>query len=518
MKTCAIYARVSDVSQVKGDSIRHQISYCKEYARRRSIDDGTDWGTPDSLIYVDEGITGTSMMKRPAAKQMLHDARARAFDVVLFKGISRFARDTVDALTMLRTLTGYGVRIISMEENFDSSRDRAEFIFTIHSALAQAESEKTAIRVRVGAAEKAKSGQWNGQAPDGYTLNPLTKHLEIDETYAPVISDIFSMYQSGMGVRKIAAELNRLERYTKRGKLWTQRNISRLLRNPVYAGDVVYGRTEKRLVFPDASDPFAHKKRPIRVDNHGLVTICRDAHPGVVTREMFDRVQRTLDSRRPTSGPTEHRYLLTKGLLVCICGSSMTITYNRAGTPYYRCSRQRDCGGATCDSGHIRALDVEREVLAKLRVDILAALKFDELVVPHQAIDRLQERLTAVQASLDKQLDRSQTLFDQYCDGRLVDEQYARMNRTIQNRIQTLQQTQDSLKAELRNYANSPDAEQLARYALQDILRVDAENARLARQILGLFVDKVQVMKSPKGQKHVRIQYRFARPNDAVVQ
>jgi site-specific DNA recombinase len=105
--------------------------------------------------------------------------------VVLFKGISRFACDTVDALLMLRTLTACVVRVISMEENFDSRRDSAEFIFTIHSALAQAESEKTAIRVRVGASQKAKWGKWNGQPPDGYILNPNTKHLKIDESTAP---------------------------------------------------------------------------------------------------------------------------------------------------------------------------------------------------------------------------------------------------------------------------------------------------------------------------------------------
>jgi site-specific DNA recombinase len=63
MTLCAIYARVSDESQLKGDSIEHQISYCKEHARRRSLDDGVQWIAPESFMYVDEGITGTSMVK-----------------------------------------------------------------------------------------------------------------------------------------------------------------------------------------------------------------------------------------------------------------------------------------------------------------------------------------------------------------------------------------------------------------------------------------------------------------------
>jgi site-specific DNA recombinase len=123
--------------------------------------------------------------------------------------------------------------------------------------------------------------------------------------------------------------LNGQGRYTKRGNLWTQRNISRLLRNPVYVGDVVYGRREKHLVLPDDSDPLARKKRAAWVNDPEHLVVCKDGHSGIVTREVFEQAQAVMDKRRPLSGPTEHSYLLTKGLLVCTCGSSMTITYNK---------------------------------------------------------------------------------------------------------------------------------------------------------------------------------------------
>lgn len=141
MPTCAINARVSDESLLKGESIEHIISLCQEVARRRSIETGEPWIVTHALTYVDGGITGTSLVKRAEVQRLLRDARVRKFDVVQFKGISRFARDTVDALVMLRSLLACGVRVVSMEENFDSQRDHAEFVFTIHSALARAESE-----------------------------------------------------------------------------------------------------------------------------------------------------------------------------------------------------------------------------------------------------------------------------------------------------------------------------------------------------------------------------------------
>src|SRR5579875_3588601 len=143
MLICAVYARVSDASQVRGESIDHQIRFCREIARLRSAESGEAWHIPEDLVYVDAGVSGTSLVKRTEAQRLIQDAREGRFQVVLFKGISRFARDTVDALVMLRTLLACGVRVLSMEENYDSQRDGAEFLFTIHSALAQAESEKT---------------------------------------------------------------------------------------------------------------------------------------------------------------------------------------------------------------------------------------------------------------------------------------------------------------------------------------------------------------------------------------
>ncbi|QQE77749.1 recombinase family protein [Alicyclobacillus sp. SO9] len=512
MTVCAIYARVSDDSQLKGDSIEHQISYCRENARRRSLDDGTHWLTPDAFIYVDEGITGTSMIKRAAVQRLIRDARAHQFEVVLFKGISRFARDTVDALLMLRTLTACGVRVVSMEENFDSQHDNAEFIFTIHSALAQAESEKTAIRVRVGASQKAQLGKWNGQAPDGFILNRETKHLEIDETFAPVIRDIFNMYLGGYGARKITHVLNNEGRYTKRGNLWTQRNISRLLRNPVYVGDVVYGRREKRMALPDASDPLARKKRAVWVNDPQRLTVCENAHPGIVSRDVFQKVQETMNKRRPTSGPTDNGYLLTKGLLMCRCGSAMTINYNPAGTAYYRCIRKRESGQAACNSGYIRAHDLEQAVLSSIRTEVLEAIQYEGLVIPQPSTEENEQQLKLIRDKIALEIDRSQQLFDKYTDGLLLDEQYLQMNKTIQARLKSLQRNRDHLMHQIDAKKEELDAERLIRQAMKDFLSVDTTDARLTREILKLFVVKVTVLDGTGGSKQIRIDYRFEKP------
>ncbi|EPZ45086.1 recombinase family protein [Alicyclobacillus acidoterrestris] len=512
MTICAIYARVSDESQLRGDSLQHQIAYCREHARRRSLEEGAPWTTPEDFVYVDEGITGTSMVRRPAVQRLLMDARRHQFDVVLFKGISRFARDTVDALVMLRALMASGVRVLSMEENFDSARDSAEFIFTIHSALAQAESEKTAIRVRVGAAQKARLGQWNGQPPDGYILDVHSKHLVVDETVALTIRDIFAMYLEGYGVRKIAEALNQAGRYTKRGCLWTQRHVSRVLRNPVYQGDVVYGRREKRLVVPDASNPLSRRKRAVYVADSDQLTVCQDAHPGIVPREVFLQVQARLQRQRVSSGPTGNQQWLTKGLLRCTCGSRMTITYNRAGTAYYRCARRRERGASACQSGHIRALALEQAVLSQVRKDLLELIPFERLTCQKLPEHDTQRELRNLHAALERQFAKSQKLFDEYTDGILEREQYERLNQEIQRRIRALEQAKEKLHAVLQKDNQVVDAGELARQTLVNHLSKQTPNPHLTKEILALFVDRVQVCKGVGQHREIAIHYRFHCP------
>jgi DNA invertase Pin-like site-specific DNA recombinase len=506
MPTCAIYARVSDESQVKGDSIDHQIAFCKEIARRRSLEGGEPWRTPDTLVYVDEGITGTSLVKREQVQRLIRDARERKFDIVLFKGISRFARDTVDALLMLRTLLSCNVRVISMEENFDSQRDNAEFVFTIHSALAQAESEKTAIRVRMGAAQKAKQGKWNGKAPDGYVLNPETKRLEIDPEFAPVIREVFSLYLDGYGCRRIAEILNGRGVRTKQGKLWTHRYISRLLRNPAYAGDVAYGRRERKLAVLDEHNPLSRRKRTVWVRDPEQVVMCRNAHPAIVDRETFSRVAVLMAKRKTMPGRTGKLHLLTKGLMRCRCGSSMTIKYNGWGTSYYRCIGQANKGRSFCGQGYIRAEDVEEAVLRRVKEDIAEILQLEQMSLTYHPSQELDARLREVEHQIEAQLRKSQLLFDQFANGAVSDEQFVRMNQELRDRIAALRRSQQELLQLRDQIVSHVDIQSLIRDAMYNLLSSKTKDAQATRQILETLIDRVLVT-----EKGLEIQYRFAK-------
>jgi len=493
MQICAIYARVSDESQVKGDSIHHQIGFCQEVARRRSVETGVPWDTPVAYTYVDEGLSGTTLVQRLQAQRLICDARAGRFNVVLFKGISRFARDTVDALIMLRTLMSCNVRVISVEENFDSQRDHAEFVFTIHSALAQAESEKTAVRVRMGALQKARDGKWNGMPPDGYILNRTTKRLEIDEGYAPVIRRIFQLYLQGMGTPAIAMTLNQSGERTKHSAVWTARTVARILRNPAYVGDVVYGRRERTRLTYGEEGPYARKKTTRLVDDDGRVVTHPDAHPAIVSRNMFQQAADIMAKRRAQPGRSGRLHLLSGGILRCRCGGRMRIKYNGRGTAYYRCVKQEANGRHACAQGYLRADEVEEAVLANVRVELDRLLEVVELPHRVQAVASAEQQVRDAKQRLETVYRKSQLLFDTYASGSISSAQFNRLNELLRAQIDTASATVSRLGADVQEGANI-DAVYVLKTVANILLSTNSPDVDSSRRLLealiaGVFVE-----------------------------
>ncbi|QSO52261.1 recombinase family protein [Alicyclobacillus curvatus] len=515
MPICAIYARVSDEAQVKGESIEHQISFCREIARRRSSEGLGVWETPPQLVYVDEGISGTSLVKRAAVQQLVEDARRQRFELVLFKGISRFARDTVDALVMLRTLLASGVRVVSVEENFDSLRDNAEFVFTIHSALAQAESEKTAVRVRMGAIEKARQGKWNGKPPDGYILNKVTKHLEVDVQFAPLIREVFDLYVGGLGARKIAALLNERGVRTKRGNLWTQRTILRMLTNPAYQGDVAYGRREKRSVVPKNSHWVERRKVTTRVSDSEQIVVSPNAHAAIIDRATFERVQHVLASRREVRGRSGELHLLSRGLIRCTCGSSMIVKYNNRGDRYYRCVRQADSGRTLCSQPFLRADEVERILLLRIRSDVLQPYLIDRLSKQLSVADsahQLHTELAHVQQQLHRVIRTSQLLFEQLAEGHISEQQFVHLNAEYRQRIEGLEKRGEELHISVDGLRDESGGGQLVKDAMRQVLSPGQAHTRVIRQFLEQLVERIDAH-----GKELEIRYRFKPPPSAVL-
>ena len=110
----AAYARVSTDQEEQLTSYEAQVDYYTNYIKGRE-----DWEFAG--IYTDEGITGTNTKKREGFKSMVADALAGQIDLIVTKSVSRFARNTVDSLTTIRSLKEHNVECYFEKEYIETA-------------------------------------------------------------------------------------------------------------------------------------------------------------------------------------------------------------------------------------------------------------------------------------------------------------------------------------------------------------------------------------------------------------
>lgn len=136
------YARVSTDFNVQLNSLDNQITY---YITPISSEKNPNWEYVDG--YVDEGISGVSTAKRERFNEMIEDAKAGMFDLIVTKEVSRFARNTLDGIRFTRELLSSGVAVYFQNDNINTLDEDSELRLTIMSSMAQDESRKISTRV-----------------------------------------------------------------------------------------------------------------------------------------------------------------------------------------------------------------------------------------------------------------------------------------------------------------------------------------------------------------------------------
>lgn len=130
VKRVAAYARVSTVKDSQENSLQSQQEYFTEYIRHHP-----DWVFAG--MYTDDGVSGLSIRRRDSFNRMVNDALDGKIDLILTKSLSRFARNTVDALTTIRKLKATGVAVYFQRENINTMDSTGEFLITLMSSFAE---------------------------------------------------------------------------------------------------------------------------------------------------------------------------------------------------------------------------------------------------------------------------------------------------------------------------------------------------------------------------------------------
>lgn len=501
---CAVYARVSTDKQE--ESIGHQVSLLREFAKQRDIGD-----IPDDYIYEDTGVSATSVSiwARPAMKQLLDAAEKGLFQVVLFKGISRFSRSTEEALSVLGRLKAKGLRVISYEEGYDSQKDDTNLIFTIHSAVAEYEAEKLGVRVRLGNKEKARRGMWVGSPPFGYDL--VDRKLEVNEEEAEIVRMIFQMYtKEGKGSFKISQYLNEHRLLKKSGRLWSRKTVTDVLKNEVYTGKIVYNKLKQSRV-PDYDSNEQGKKKWVAVRNEkDEWIIAEGSHDPIVDERTFKRAQELLSERRTRRDAPNAKHPLS-GILKCgRCGANhhvLSTARRKKNYRYYICRTYATYGRDYCSQQNTNADAIEDYVVGRLGEQLRRVYNQGEAnaLVDEKEEDKtkMKKEITAINKKIEKiNIDTADLYFSRES---MTDEQYSYLSKRLKDEMIRLTSRKDELEYLLTQSNDSEKKKDEAMKYISQFFEMDKEDKEQLRMLLHYFIDEIKV-----DGTDIEIFYRFA--------
>jgi DNA invertase Pin-like site-specific DNA recombinase/ssDNA-binding Zn-finger/Zn-ribbon topoisomerase 1 len=471
------YIRLSKEDMRKGEtdnsySVKNQAQILDEFHLTYS-DEFTSGET-----YIDDGCTGTDT-NREDFQRLLADIHAKKINCVIVKDLSRLARNYTDAGSLIENLfVQMNVRFISLGDNIDSHKNPdsiTSMIVPITNVFNENYCAQTSKKIRQVFDYKRRKGEYIGAfAPYGYAKNPEDTHsLIVDDEAAGVVKQVFEMFLSGMAKGSIARHLNDHGVLSpadyKRGKglkyhnsnipearpLWTGIGIDCILRNRIYTGDMVQGKTRKKSY-------KIHIQEKLPEDEWFIV---ENTHEAIIGREDFSKAQQLL-LRDTRTAPKQKQLYLFSGFLKCPdCGRAMSRSEVK-GYVYYRCSTYASCSKNACTIHTIKHYKLEAAVLYAIQQQAHLAVSYSALVA---MINESPERKTQAakinadilnrEKELSKILRYKQSLYEDWKDGILTRDDYTHMSADYEEQAARAKTVIINLKAELAKTENGIDTE-----------------------------------------------------------
>ena len=290
-RVCA-YCRVSTDNEQQLSSFELQQEHYRQLAK-----DHPNWNL--RRIFADEGISGTSLKNRTEFNEMIESCKRGEYDLIVTKSVSRFARNLVDCISLIRMLKGLTppVGVFFETDNLYTLSENTEFMLSFLATFAQEESVKKSEAMTWSLQQRFKDGKLLTPAPLGYdrqkdVTGRYIKYapLVINESEAPIVRFIFDAYLSGWSQNSIAEFLKDIGCTTKTGSVdWTSHVIGYILTNERYCGNVLTWKTF-------TADLYEHKHRKNKQDRDQY--LYRDRHEAIVSVEKFEAVQVLRDNRK----------------------------------------------------------------------------------------------------------------------------------------------------------------------------------------------------------------------------
>ena len=372
------YVRLSrDDDKKNYVSIENQKLIISQYA--------DDHGVNIDRWYEDDGISGY-IFDRPGFQQMMADLD-KDIDTVYVKDFSRLGRHNAKVLLLLDEFQERGKHLIVIDDNYDSM-DSSDDTIGIKTWFNERYVKDTSKKIKRAIGARQKEGTLITRPPFGYRRNEKDKTvLEIVPKEAEYIKQIYDLYLSGSGYRKIATYLTeqnaptpsmiQREREIEEGRLskrqvtskWSDAMIKEILDNDFYIGTFRLKKRARNTVH--GKDKRVPKEEQCIFENH---------HPAIIDKATFSLVQELKEKRNRTNYRGSRGQWLGSEIpnpfgscLYCKdCGSRLTPIKRQTSSrerKYYICTTYNTKGRRYCSKAHlIEEEDLMEDVLTYIKL------------------------------------------------------------------------------------------------------------------------------------------------------
>ena len=507
--TAALYCRLSrdDNMDSESNSIQNQRKILQKAAK--------DKGYTDTIFFVDDGITGTTM-KRPGFQKMLTAIEAGYISAVFVKDLSRLGRNYIEVGKLTEEFFPlHDIRLVAVSDGVDSNEGEDDFT-PFKNIMNEYYAKDISKKRRIVNKMKGNAGVPLSPPPYGYIKNPDDPRFWVVEPEAAeVVRRIYRMALEGYGLAEIAARLAAdgvvnptyywRSRGTSRGgskstvepTKWGHTTVKKILTLQEYCGDVIN--------FKSYSKSYKMKKRIENPEENRAIFL--NVHEAIIDRQTWEKVQALQKGTRRKKPTVTQEPSVFSGLLKCPeCGGNLNFHFNQNNhdIKFFSC-QNHNSGYRKCSKTHYIRLDfLEQVVLYEVKRlacfaseyenDFIKVMIGHSAKVAENATLRKQRELDALTAR-DRELDMLfERLYEDNVAGKIDDARFAKMSKRYEQEQGENAKKIKALRLELKK-------DESKRMDIDDFLetvRRYTDVATITKRMVAELIDHIEVYHAEK--------------------
>lgn len=358
------YIRVSSVKGRGGDSFLSpeiQRDAIERLAQRHGVEVG------ETVVELD--VSGARRIADRELGRLVEKVEAGESEGIIVWKLTRFSRSMLDSIETATRITQAGGRLIA--DDFDSSHSMSKALLGLLSGLAEEELDARREGWREARERHIARGVPNGRAPYGYRKR-RDGRLEVDTAKAERLLTAYRLRANGLSESEIARRMR-----------WSHSTTRQRLSNEVYLGIARAGMYRNEA-----------------------------AHPAIVDRELWDRVQ-SIRTASPAASGALTSTLLLQGIARCAgCGRTLKVVHrarvNGSRVSAYYC---KDAASERCpERAYVHCDVLDEHVRDVFTTALRSTPRLVDVVAVGRELDAAQRALEVADAQLEAFVEHSDAL------------------------------------------------------------------------------------------------------------